>query len=89
MEAISSRLKRAHAEILTAALILSWRAATAGLSGLRSDWLALLAAFWIVAVLSERSRARPWITVGAMAILLAIYLSGQLPTAAAFLRGAL
>jgi hypothetical protein len=84
-----SRRKRALAEILAAALILAWRAGMLGVAALRSDGFALLAAFWIVAVLSERSRARPWITVGAMALLLAIYLSGQLTVAAAYLRATL
>jgi hypothetical protein len=90
MDATSSfRWKRAHAEIAAAALILAWRAAAVTPAGLRSDWLALLGAFWILAVLSEGSRARSWITVGGMAALLAIYLSGQLPAAAAFLRAVL
>ncbi|MBI3855558.1 MAG: hypothetical protein HY293_07680 [Planctomycetes bacterium] len=84
-----ARPRRAFAEIAAAVLVLAWRAAALPVSLLGSDWLSLLAAFWIVAVLSERSRLRPWITSGAMALLLVIYLWGQIPAAAAFLRATL
>ena len=81
--------RRRIAELIGAALVLLWRVLAVPFPQLRTDWLALIALFWVVTVVTERSKARPWITVGTMAILLAIYLYGQLPTAAAFLKATL
>jgi hypothetical protein len=81
--------RRRVAELIGAALLLLWRVLAVPFPQLRTDWLALVAVFWVVTVATERSKARPWITVGAMTILLAIYLSGQLPAAAAFLKATL
>jgi len=85
----SPRRKPAPAELVAAVLIVAWRAWAVGPAGLRHDWPALLAAFWIAVVLSEGTKARRWITLGAMILLLVIYLFGQIPATTAFLRATL
>jgi len=84
-----SGTRRKIVELVGAALILLWRVLAVPFVQLRTDWLAIVAVFWVVTVLTERSKVRPWLTVGTMAILLAIYLTGQLPAAAAFLKATL
>ena len=84
-----SGTRRKIVELVGAALILLWRLLAVPYAQFRTDWLAIVAVFWVVTVLTERSKVRPWVTVGTMATLLAIYLAGQLPAAAAFLKATL
>jgi hypothetical protein len=72
-------------EILGALVLLLWRVWATAIVGVWRDWLAWLALYWFLDVLISHPRVRPWLAVGTMAVLMAIYGSGQGPNLSALL----
>jgi hypothetical protein len=67
------------AEVSVAIGLLLWRIVVLPLPGLLRDWVSILALYWIISVIGERSKAWPWVTAATMLLLGGIYAQGQFP----------
>jgi len=72
-------------EILTAAVLLSWRIRSLPISTLWHDWVTVMAVFWIFTALAARTRAWPAVLGVLMAFLSALYFFHQVPQSLALL----
>jgi hypothetical protein len=61
------------------AIFLAWRAAVLPASQLAGDWVAIVAAFFLLRAFAPHRQVWTFVTVATVTLLLGIYLFGQIP----------